>query len=416
MPRFPFVVVVGAGPAGLMAAGRASEVGASVALLERNHRLALKLRISGKGRCNLTNTASTERFIEAFAPNGQFLYGPLSRFSPEDLRALLACLGVPTVEERGGRVFPASGRASDVADALEQWARRNGARVLRGCSARALVIRECAVAGVKTDDGNTLEADAVVVATGGLSYPRTGSTGDGYRLARQAGHTIVPCRPALVPLETVEDWPKSLQGVSLRNVAATLLVDGHRQASEFGEMLFTHFGMSGPIILTLSRTVVPLLEKGKVEVSIDLKPALSPEKLEARFMREFRSKRALRSYLPELSVRALGPVLAEHSGIPEGQPLNTITAVQRRKLVAVVKDLRATVARARPIEEAIVTAGGVCLKEVDPRSMQSKLVRGLYFAGEVLDLDAVTGGFNLQAAFTTGWVAGDSAGRGAGVD
>ncbi|MGQ9699123.1 MAG: NAD(P)/FAD-dependent oxidoreductase, partial [Armatimonadota bacterium] len=277
MPRFPFVVVVGAGPAGLMAAGRASEVGASVALLERNHRLALKLRISGKGRCNLTNTASTERFIEAFAPNGQFLYGPLSRFSPEDLRALLACLGVPTVEERGGRVFPASGRASDVADALEQWARRNGARVLRGCSARALVIRECAVAGVKTDDGNTLEADAVVVATGGLSYPRTGSTGDGYRLARQAGHTIVPCRPALVPLETVEDWPKSLQGVSLRNVAATLLVDGHRQASEFGEMLFTHFGMSGPIILTLSRTVVPLLEKGKVEVSIDLKPALSPE-------------------------------------------------------------------------------------------------------------------------------------------
>jgi len=395
-----------------MAAGRAAELGAHVLLIERNQRLAVKLRITGKGRCNLTNTAPTDRFIEAFSPNGRFLYGPLSRFSPEDLRTMLGRLGVPTVEERGGRVFPATGSASDVADALERWARHNGVRVLRNCRARSLAVQQGAVVGVVTEGAGTVEADRIVVATGGLSYPRTGSTGDGYELARQVGHTVVPCRPALVPLETAEEWPKTLQGVALRNVRATLFVDGRASASEFGEMLFTHFGLSGPIILTLSRSIVPVLGKARVEVSLDLKPALSPERLDARLVREFHSKRMFRNYLPELSVRALGPVLAAHSGIPEHQPLNGITSSQRRRLVAVVKDLRMTIARARPIEEAIVTAGGVCLKEIDPRSMQSKLVQGLYFAGEVLDLDAVTGGFNLQAAFTTGWVAGDSAGTG----
>lgn len=380
-------------------------------LIERNPRLAVKLRITGKGRCNLTNTAPIERFVEAFSPNGRFLYGPLTRFSPEDLRAVLSRLGVPTVEERGGRVFPATGSAADVADALEGWVRHNGVRVLRRCRARSLAIQNGAVTGVLTDSAGTIEAGRVVVATGGLSYPRTGSTGDGYALARQAAHTVVPCRPALVPLETVEDWPKSLQGVSLRNVRATLLLDGRPLASEFGEMLFTHFGISGPIVLTLSRSAVPVIGRGSVQISLDLKPALTIEKLDARLVREFRSKRIFRNYLPELSVRAIGTVLAAHSGIAEGQPLNTITVRQRRSLIGVVKDLRMTVARARPIEEAIVTAGGVCLKEVDPRSMQSKLVAGLYFAGEVLDLDAVTGGYNLQAAFTTGWVAGDSAGR-----
>ena len=401
--------MVGGGAAGLMAAGRAAELGAHVELLERNSRLALKLRITGKGRCNITSTAPMERFVDAFAPNGRFLYGPLSRFSPEDLRSLLHSLGVETVEERGQRVFPAGGSALEVADVLERWARRNGARILPGRRALSLLIDRGMATGVRTQEHGDYPADSVIIATGGLSYPRTGSTGDGYEIARQAGHTIIQCRPSLVPLETRDQWPKQMQGVSLRNVTATVLHNGRRAASEFGEMLFTHFGISGPIILTLSRTVVPLLGSGQVQVSINLKPALTQEKLEARLLRDFRTKRHFRRYAGELAPRALGPILAQLSGISEDQPLNSITTQQRHALMASLTDLRATVSRARPIEEAIVTAGGVALKEVDPRRMESRLVTGLYFAGEVLDLDAVTGGYNLQAAFSTGWVAGEAA-------
>ena len=405
------VLVVGAGPAGLMAAGKAAQCGALVTVLERNPKTAVKLRITGKGRCNLTNDAPLESFIEAFGPNGVFLYGALNRFSPSDLREFLAKVGVATVVERGGRVFPASGSAVDVAEALERWVLKQGAQFIKRCRAKNLVVRDGSVVGVVTGEQRLIPADRVVIATGGLSYPQTGSTGDGYKMARDVGHTVIPCRPSLVPLETAEDWPKQLQGVSLRNVRATVLLDEKPQASEFGEMLFTHFGISGPIILTLSRCVVPLLGQGRVEISINLKPALSEEKLDARLVRDFRSKKHFKNYLPELTVRALGPILIQKSGIPEHQPLNLITVEQRRRLIKALTDLRVTILRTRPIEEAIITAGGVCLKEVDPRTMESKLVKGLYFAGEVLDLDAKTGGYNLQAAFSTGWVAGESASK-----
>jgi len=419
------VVVVGGGAAGLLAAGRAARVACGAAarprpdwvlLLEKTPRLGNKLRISGQGRGNITTTCSLDDFVAAFGPQGRFLYGACSRFFREDLLALLRDLGVETVTERGGRVFPASQRAADVSEALERYVRRGGVLVRTRRPVRGLLVQEGRVTGVQTDTGPEL-AGAVVVAVGGASYPGTGSTGDGVALAQAVGHTVVPLRPALVPLETAGDEAQQLQGLSLRHVRATALrvaADGAETpiASEFGEMLFTHFGVSGPIILTLSRAVGDALRAGDaVTLSIDLKPALTPEQLDRRLQRDLDrlGKRTYHNLLKGLLPRTLIDVLVARTGIPADQPGHQVTAPQRARILQELKGFRLTVTGTRPLAEAIVTAGGVALDEVDPRTLMSRRVAGLFFAGEVLDLDGPTGGYNLQAAFSTGYVAGQSA-------
>lgn len=410
----PRVVVVGGGAAGMMAAGRAAERGADVVLVEKGPKLGRKLRIAGKGRGNITNTAELQEFIDAFAPNGKFLYSVFSRFFKDDLITFLHKWGVQTKEERGGRVFPVSDRAGDVVEALEKWMDSLGVRVKLGNAVKSVAVEDGRVVGVEVFGGR-MKADAVIITTGGASYPTTGSTGDGYAMAREHGHTIVPIRPALSALHTEENWVKHLQGLSLRNVEATLLAqvpgDGKpkRVASEFGEMIFTHFGISGPIILTLSRKAGELLKQGAVYVSIDLKPALTREQLHERLIRDFKQTRHFKNYLPDLLPRLLVDVFIDLSGVDPDKPVNSVTVQERNRIVDLLKDLRVTVTKLAPLDQAIVTGGGVSIKEIDPKTMMSKLVRGMFFAGEVIDIDAETGGFNLQAAFSTGCVAGESA-------
>jgi predicted Rossmann fold flavoprotein len=406
------VIVVGGGPAGLMAAGQASLAGARTTLLEKMNRPGRKLRITGKGRCNLTNIAPLDDFISHFGDNGRFLRQAFSRFFSGDLIAFLDQLGVSTVTERGGRVFPASEDAGEVVDALVEWVTRQGVTLLTESGVRSVLRQGERVTGVETVRGRVLSADAVILAPGGASYPGTGSTGDGYQMAEALGHTVVPIRPALVPLETAGDIAPRLQGLSLRNVTVQVRVDGRREAEEFGEMLFTHFGVSGPLILTLSKRAVDALRLGqRVTLSIDLKPALDEKKLDARLLRDLdaHGKRQFQTLLKGLLPSKLIPLCIEGTGIPPDKVGHQITAGERRQLRLWLKDLRLEVTRHRPLREAIITAGGVVTREVDPRTMASRLVPGLYFAGEVLDIDADTGGYNLQAAFSTGWVAGRAA-------
>ncbi|MEN6614096.1 MAG: NAD(P)/FAD-dependent oxidoreductase [Armatimonadota bacterium] len=408
------VIVIGGGAAGMMAAGRAAERGASVVLLEKGSKLARKVRISGKGRANITNTADLNEFIDAFSPNGRFLYGAFSRYFRDDLLDFFHKMGVETKEERGGRVFPVSDRASDVVEAFEKWLDGLGVRIKYNATAKSIDVKDGHVTGVKLYGGR-MDADALIIATGGMSYPKTGSTGDGYHMARDLGHTIISPRPALSALITKEDWIKDLQGLSLRNVEASLLMETKGQdkpkkiASEFGEMLFTSNGVSGPIILTLSRYVGTLLGTGRLVISIDLKPALTPDQLHQRLIRDFKQTRHLKNYLHDLLPRLLIDVFIYVGGLDGDKPVNSITANERERMVDLLKDFRTQVVRMAPLDEAIVTAGGVCIKEIDPRTMMSKLVNGLFFAGEVMDIDAQTGGYNLQAAFSTGYVAGEAA-------
>ena len=394
-----------------MAAGQAAQLGAKVTLLEKMDTAGRKLFISGKGRCNLTNVAPINEFIEHFGPNGRFLRQAFHRYFTEDLITFFHDLGVPTLTERGGRVFPASGLSSDVVEALVNWATRNGVKIWTQSPAERILIEADKVVGVTTPH-TTLDAEAVIIATGGASYPGTGSTGDGYTFARQAGHSIVPVRPALVPLVTAGDIAKELQGLSLRNVAVTVWTDGAKTDRAFGEMLFTHFGVSGPIILTLSRGIVDTLRAGKkVTISIDLKPALDDAKLDERLLRDLRefSNKQFKTILQELLPKTLIPVCIELTGIPSDKAGHQISAADRKRLRAWLKDLRLDIIDHRKFNQAIVTAGGVDLSEVDPKTLRSRIVEGLYFAGEVLDVDADTGGYNLQAAFSTGWLAGRSA-------
>jgi predicted Rossmann fold flavoprotein len=407
------VIVVGGGASGMMAAGRAAECGAQVLLLEKTKRLGNKLRITGKGRCNLTNVADQSDFITHFGPNGVFLRNAFTRFFSRDLIDFFAAQGVPTVVERGQRVFPASNDAHQVADALANYLRQSGARARFKVGVKELEAEGGRIAAVRTEEGELLTAKAVIVATGGASYPGTGSTGDGYRLAKALGHTIVPIRPALVPLVVKEGHAEALQGLSLKNVEVTLLLDGQPVARQFGEMLFTHFGVSGPIILTLSAQAVDRLGQGKLELSINLKPALSDEQLDRRLQRDFDrfGKRAFHNILKELLPRKMIALFVRLTGIPADKPGHQITAAERERLFSLLRDFRLTIVGHRPIAEAIVTAGGVSTREIDPRTMESRLVKGLYFCGEVLDINADTGGYNLQAAFSTGYVAGQSAAR-----
>jgi predicted Rossmann fold flavoprotein len=409
------VIVVGAGPAGLMAAGQAAGLGARTLVLEKMERPARKLGITGKGRCNVTNVAPMEDFIAHFGPGGQFLRQAFHRFFAPDLVAFLEQeLGLATVTERGGRVFPASESAPQVVGALVRWAQARGATLRTGAPVERVLVEEGRVVGValRPPGSRLYDADAVILATGGASYPGTGSTGDGYRMAEALGHTVVPIRPALVPLETAADVAQRLQGLSLRNVNVSLLLDGEREAEEFGEMLFTHFGVSGPIILTLSGRIVDALRAGRhVTLSVDLKPALDEGKLDGRLRRDLdaHGKRHLRTILKRLLPSLLIPVCIDLARLPAHKVAHQITTEERGRLRAWLKDFRLEVTGHRSLAEAIVTAGGVHTNEINPRTMASRKVDGLYFAGEIIDVNADTGGYNLQAAFSTGWLAGRAA-------
>ena len=414
MHRVGPLVVVGSGAAGLMAAGQGAAAGTRVLLLERMGRLGTKLRITGKGRCNLTNTAELEDFLAHFAfPDRSsdsrfFLRNAFARFFAPDLIAFFENQGVPIVVERGGRVFPASNDAQQVAGALTRFAVDNGVQIRLRSRVTQLLRDGNRVWGVALESGEQLSAGAVIVATGGASYPKTGSSGDGYGLARQVGHTVVPVRPALVPLVAAGEEPRAMMGLSLRNVEVRLLLDGQEVSREFGEMLFTHYGISGPIILTLSGPAVARLGRGHLEMAINLKPALDPEKLDARLRRDLdrSGKRNCRNLLKGLLPQKMIDVMVARSGIPPSKPCHQITAAERLRLRDLLQDFRLTIVGHRPLDEAIVTAGGVETGEIDPRTMASRLVSGLFFAGEVLDVQADTGGYNLQAAFSTGYVAG----------
>jgi len=406
------VIVVGGGAAGLMAAGQAASLGAETLLFEKMNRPGRKLRITGKGRCNLSNVAPLHEFIEHFGPSGSFLIQAFHRFFTPELVAFFEGLGITTVTERGGRVFPSSGKAQKVVDALVHWARKSGVILRTKSQVERLLVEKERVIGVQLSRNSSAQVchgDATILATGGASYPATGSTGDGYRMAESVGHKIVEIRPALVPLETGGGVAPRLEGLSLRNVALHMYVDDEKKVEAFGEMLFTHFGVSGPMILYLSKQAVDALRAGqRVTLSIDLKPALDEHKLDARLLRDLdaHGKRHYRNLLKGLLPSKLIPVCVDLTDIPPHKESSQITAQERARLLGWLKDFRLQVTGYRPFEEAIITAGGVDTLEVDPRTMASRLVDGLYFAGEVLDVDANTGGFNLQAAFSTGWLAG----------
>lgn len=405
------VIVIGAGAAGLMAAGTAGERGYDVLLIERNDKVARKVMITGKGRCNVTNNCNLINDLIANVPtNGRFLYGAFSKFMPSDTIEFFEDMGVALKVERGNRVFPVSDKAVEIVDALNSFSQDAGVKRIKG-RVTELIIDSGRVRGVKTDDGEEYAADKVIIATGGKSYPLTGSTGDGYELAKQAGHTIVDLKPSLVPLNCHEGFCMDLQGLSLRNVEITVMdMDNYKEVyKDFGEMLFTHFGVSGPLILSASAHMKDIRER-KYEIHIDLKPALSYEQLDKRIQRDFleNANKNFINALDALLPKKIVPIIVKLTGIKPSTKVNQVTKEMRAKLVNILKDLKVTVMSFRPIEEAIVTSGGVSTKEIDPKSMQSKLVEGLYFAGEVIDVDAYTGGFNLQIAFSTGVCAGNS--------
>ncbi len=412
------VIVVGGGPAGLMAAGQAASRGLRVVLLEKKHLPARKLGITGKGRCNLTNTAAQDDFLHSFGHGAKFMRFVLGRFSNRDLVSFFNALGLKTVEERGGRVFPDTQQASDVVRTLVDWAKEAGVKIKSGWDVKEIVADQGRVRGVKvrvrdnqTATDKFIQGENIVIATGGASYPATGSTGDGYALARALGHTIVPVCPGLVPLETGYDTASRMQGLSLRNVQAGIYVQGRKQAAGFGEMLFTHFGVSGPIILSLSREAVRALNQNlEVKLVIDLKPAVSHAALKSRISSRMhaRGKKKISNLLKEFLPVKMIPVFLESSGIDPDKPGNELSALEQKALRMWCKELCMDITGYRSFNEAIITSGGLKLSEVDPRTIQSRKVRGLYFAGEVLDIDADTGGYNLQAAFSTGWVAGNS--------
>jgi len=404
------IIVIGGGAAGIMAAGAAARKGRKVVLLEKMGQTGRKIGISGKGRCNLTNTAPLEDFLLHFGRNGRFLRQCFRQFFTDDLVTFFQSINLPLTTERGGRVFPESGRALDVVKALNNWLRQEGVEVRKDSTASAILTREGMVCGVLCN-GENLACTSVILATGGKSYPRTGSTGDGYRLAEEVGHTIVPLRPALVPLISPDPKIHRMAGLELRNVQVRLYLDGKRKAQEFGELAFTGFGLTGPVCLTLSSTIVDALDKGQaVSLSLDLKPALDEKKLDKRLIRDLagRSGEPIDSILRGLLPRQMVPICLEACQLPMDVDTGNFPARMRKRLVQWLKDFRIQISGYRSYDEAIITAGGVNLKEVDPMTMESKIVRGLFIAGELLDLQADTGGYNLQAAFSTGWLAGSS--------
>ena len=409
MNKRPEILVAGGGAAGMMAALFAARAGASVTLLERNEKLGKKIYITGKGRCNLTNDCSLEEFLRQVPRNPRFLYGALNRFGPQDMMALMEEAGCPVEVQRGQRVFPRSEKASDVIRALARLMEQAGVRVRLHSRIQSLIVQEGRAAGVVLENGERLEADAVILALGGQSYPMTGSTGDGYALAREAGHHVLPPEAVLSALETVENWPRALQGLALKNVRLTLRSGRKTLYTELGEMLFTHFGISGPLVLEMSCHLPA--ELAQAQVTLDLKPGLTPQQLDLRLQRDFAAqpRKQLQNVLPGLLPLRLSALFPDLAGVSGERICGQITRGEREQLGAALKALPITLRARRPLAEAIVTRGGVDVKEIQPATMESKLLPGLYFAGEMIDVDAHTGGFNLQIAFSTGALAGSSA-------
>ncbi len=405
------VIVVGAGPSGLLAAGRAAALGAKVLVLEKMRSEGRKLLITGKGRCNITNDASPGEFIKHVFPDGRFLRNIFSNFYAKDIIVLLQKYGVEVTLERGGRYFPASNKSQDVLKALLKWVHEQNAEISCGQRVEKLIIQEGRIQGVEAVNA-TFYAPNVIIATGGKSYPATGSTGDGYELAKTAGHTVVKPIPALVPLETQGNLAQRLQGLNLKNVKAVIWVDSKKEGEAFGEMLFTHFGLSGPIILTLSRIAASALQNNRaVGITVDLKPALDEQKLDKRLLRDLNEhgkkqlSNVFRNWLPASMI----PVFIEELKLDHEKLCHQVSSKERKQIRFLMKNLPFQITNHRTFKEAIITAGGISTKEISPKTLESKLVKGLYFAGELIDLDAETGGYNLQIAFSTGWLAGNSA-------
>ena len=414
------VVVIGGGPAGMMAAITSAENENEVILLEKNKSLGKKLLITGKGRCNITSSLPMEDFIKNTPGNGMFLYSAYNRFTNQDIISFLKKQGLDVKEERGNRIFPVTDKSKDVLNCFEKKLKslKNVKIMYEMPVSEILVNEEKIVTGVKCKNGAIIKADKVILATGGKSYPLTGSTGDGYEMAKKLGHTITKIKPSLVPLETYEqDLHQSLQGLSLRNVKIKMIDTCKNKTiyEDFGEMLFTHFGVSGPVILSGSAHLVryknidELLKNKKIKLLIDLKPALTEEKLNDRILRDFEEfkNKNFKNSLDKLLPQKLIPVIIEHSGINPDKQVNSITKQERTQIVKLLKDFEVTIKNFRRIEDGIITAGGISIKEVNPKTMESKLISGLYFAGEILDVDSYTGGFNLQIAYSTGFVAGE---------
>ncbi|SFT33339.1 hypothetical protein SAMN02910356_00048 [Selenomonas sp. GACV-9] len=405
------ILVVGAGPAGMMAAIKAAENGAEVTVLEKMKKPGRKMMITGKGRCNITNAADVPEIIRNIHGNGRFLNSSMRAFDNQDVIYFFEGQGVPTKVERGNRVFPVSDKAQDVVDAMVQRLHELGVTIETEVAVKDLLTQDGHIAGVRTQTGAIYKADAVILCVGGASYPGTGSTGDGYGMAAAVGHTIVPVRPSLVPLVTEDEWVKDVQGLSLRNVRGTLRVDGEKVQEMFGEMMFTHYGVTGPIILSMSRMASEYLADAGhfVELSLNLKPALSQEKLDARVQRDFEKyqRKQLGNALVDLLPHKLIAPVLDSAFLAADKPVHQVTLEERHRLVETLQDLTLVIVGTRPLAEAIVTVGGVSVKEINPKTMESKLVPGLYFAGEVTDVDAYTGGYNLQAAFSMGAAAGN---------
>jgi len=407
------VVIIGGGAAGLMAAGQAAIGGSRVIILEKMKRPGRKICISGKGRCNISNSASIEEFIEHFGKNGRFLRQACARFFAPELVAFFEQNGLDVSLERGGRYFPTSGKAPDIVKVFLEWLSRFDVEIQENNPVKELIVTDNTITGVITKRGE-IDCGAVILATGGASYPATGSTGDGYKLVKALGHTIVPIRPALVPLEIKGGIHPALPGLELRNIEAQLYIDGKKKRQLFGELHFKKFGVSGPTILTLSGDAVDGLRAGKkVALLIDLKAALNRQKLDARLIRDFekRCKEPFADILRGLLPAKMVPLCLEQTNIPPDKLTGEISKKERKSLLNWLKGLRLEVKNHRSFKEAIVTAGGVSLQEINPRTMESKIVSGLYLAGELLDLNGNTGGYNLQAAFSTGWLAGNSVGK-----
>ncbi|HNW86645.1 MAG TPA: NAD(P)/FAD-dependent oxidoreductase [Candidatus Limiplasma sp.] len=403
----PSIVILGGGAAGLIAAVTAAENGATVTLVERNEKLGKKLYITGKGRCNCTNLCAPEAFRQNVVRNPRFLFSALEALPPEALLRKLEAWGCPTVVERGNRAFPASQKASDVTRALERQLQKNGVRVRLNSRAKAIAVSQGRVSGVTLETGETLPADAAIVCTGGVSYPATGSTGDGYALLAACGHAILPPKPALIPLTSPEEWVRGLQGLSLKNVRLTLMHGKKRLYAELGEMLFTHFGLSGPLVLSASSYMAGL-DFAQCSLTLDLKPGLTPQQLEERILRDIGAagKKHLQTVLRGLYPERLAETVAALCGLDPIKPANELKREEREALVRLTKALPLPVNGTEPIAAAVVTAGGADVREFSPATLQSKRVEGLYAAGEVLDVDALTGGFNLHIAFATGYCAG----------
>ena len=403
------VIVLGGGPAGMIAAGTAAELGRKTLLIEKNDKLGKKLFITGKGRCNLTNAAEKEEFFDNLTRNPKFFLGSFSRFSNKDLITFFEDMGMRTKVERGNRVFPESDRSSDVIKALTKYLDRNNVTVKLGQKVKSIISEKNIIKGVLLENGQEIFCDSLVICTGGLSYPDTGSTGDGYIFGKKLGHKIIEPTPSLVPLLTAGTIAQELQGLSLKNVNVSVMIDGKKVFEDFGEMLFSHFGLTGPIILSASFYVVPSLKKNKkIQISIDLKPALDETALDKRLLRDFEknTNKQFKNALDELFPGKLVPIMIKLSGINPEKQVNIITKEERKGLVKLIKSFDFIITGTRPVSEAIITSGGIDVKEINPKTMESKLIKGLYFAGEVMDLDAYTGGFNLQIAFSTGRMAG----------